>query len=61
MASTSSPAFFDALPYYDNDLDTHPILREKVQHELAVEVQKLKQDAPHPNLPPVYEPFKVRR
>ncbi|KAI9512342.1 breast carcinoma amplified sequence 2 [Russula earlei] len=39
-------------PYYDNDLEVHPILREKVQHELAVETQKIQQETLHPRVPP---------
>jgi len=51
---------FDSLPYYDNDLESHPILREKVQHELAVETQKTQQEALHPRIPPPIELFAVR-
>jgi Breast carcinoma amplified sequence 2 (BCAS2) len=50
---------FDSLPYYDNDLEIHPILREKVQHELAVETQKIQQEALHPRVPPPVELFVV--
>jgi Breast carcinoma amplified sequence 2 (BCAS2) len=50
---------FDSLPYYDNDLEIHPILREKVQHELAVETQKIQQEALHPRAPPPVELFVV--
>ena len=52
---------FDSLPYYDNDLETHPILREKVQHELAVETQKIQQEVLHPRVPPPVELFVVSR
>ncbi|KAA1468557.1 breast carcinoma amplified sequence 2 [Dentipellis sp. KUC8613] len=55
--SQQTTPFFDSLPYYDNDLEQHPILREKVQHELAVETQKLQQERLHPNLPPAFELF----
>jgi hypothetical protein len=49
--SNKQPApLFDSLPYYDNDLETHPILREKVQHEVAVETQKIQQEALHPRV-----------
>ncbi|KAI0252636.1 breast carcinoma amplified sequence 2 [Lactifluus subvellereus] len=48
---------FDSLPYYDNDLEIHPILREKVQHELAVETQKIQQETLHPLVPPPLELF----
>jgi hypothetical protein len=50
---------FDSLPYYDNDLELHPILREKVQHELAVETQKIQQETLHPRIPPPIELFVV--
>jgi Breast carcinoma amplified sequence 2 (BCAS2) len=50
---------FDSLPYYDNDLEIHPILREKVQHELAVETQKIQQETLHPRVPPPVELFVV--
>lgn len=50
---------FDSLPYYDNDLEIHPILREKVQHELAVETQKIQQEGLHPRIPPPTELFVV--
>ena len=52
---------FDSLPYYDNDLELHPILREKVQHELAVETQKIQQEALHPRIAPSVELFVVSR
>ncbi|KAI0307554.1 breast carcinoma amplified sequence 2 [Multifurca ochricompacta] len=48
---------FDSLPYYDNDLELHPILREKVQHELAVETQRIQQEALHPRVPPPLDLF----
>jgi hypothetical protein len=52
---------FDSLPYYDNDLETHPILREKVQHEVAVETQKTHQEVLHPRVPPPIDLFVVSR
>ncbi|KAH9060843.1 breast carcinoma amplified sequence 2 [Lactarius vividus] len=57
MQAVPAPQLFDSLPYYDNDLETHPILREKVQHELAVETQKLQQETLHPRVPPAVELF----
>lgn len=54
------PVFFDSLPYYDNDLEVHSVLREKVQHELAVETQRLEQGKLHPRIPPPLELFSVR-
>jgi hypothetical protein len=50
---------FDSLPYYDNDLETHPILREKVQHEVAVETQKIQQETLHPRVAPPIDLFVV--
>jgi hypothetical protein len=50
---------FDSLPYYDDDLEVHPILREKVQHELAVETQKIQQEVLHPRVPPPLDLFAV--
>jgi hypothetical protein len=50
---------FDSLPYYDNDLETHPILREKVHHELAIETQKIHQEVLHPRVPPPIDLFVV--
>ena len=59
MEAPPAPQLFDSLPYYDNDLETHPILREKVQHELAVETQKIQQETLHPRIPPPVELFVV--
>ena len=59
MQAAAAPQLFDSLPYYDNDLETHPILREKVQHELAVETQKIQQETLHPRVPPSVELFVV--
>ncbi|KAF4572668.1 hypothetical protein EYR36_007178 [Pleurotus pulmonarius] len=35
MSSALPTELLDSLPYYDNDLDTHPDLRQKVEQELA--------------------------
>ncbi|KAF4605467.1 hypothetical protein EYR40_004251 [Pleurotus pulmonarius] len=35
MSSAQPTELLDSLPYYDNDLDTHPDLRQKVEQELA--------------------------
>jgi pre-mRNA-splicing factor SPF27 len=48
----------DSLPYYDNDLDQFPELREKVDRELAREPKP--PAALHPRLPPAYQLFSVR-
>ena len=60
--SAPAPAFFDSLPYYDDDLEKYPILRERVQHELAVETQRIQQGQKgklHPSLSEAREFFKV--
>ena len=49
---------FDSLPYYDNDLDVHPILKQKVDAELAKENRKNPQTL-HPKVPPPIELFKA--
>lgn len=50
---------FDSLPYYDNDLEQFPHLRELIDKELAKE-QKKPPAALHPNVPPPVELFSVR-
>lgn len=59
MADTSvQPDIFDSLPYYDDDLQKFPLLKQKVEQELA------RQPKPpttlHPRVPPAFEPFAVR-
>lgn len=46
----------DSLPYYDNDLEWYPVLKEKVEKELARE-PKPPSDL-HPLVPPPLEMFK---
>lgn len=56
-ASAATP-IFDSLPYYDDDLQKYPHLKEKVDQELARELK-----APqtlHPRVPPPVELFAVR-
>ena len=48
---------FDSLPYYDNDLEQFPILREKVETELAREAKVT--EALHPRIPPPANLFTV--
>lgn len=50
-------AIFDALPYYDNDLEVHPELRVKVEKELAREGKP--PATLHPKVPPPIDPFSV--
>ncbi|KAL4069455.1 breast carcinoma amplified sequence 2 [Scleroderma citrinum] len=37
--NNDGPAILDSLPYYDNDLEQYPILKEKVEQELARELK----------------------
>jgi len=50
-------AIFDALPYYDNDLEVHPELRSKVEKELARE--RKPPTTLHPKVPPPADLFSV--
>ena len=50
-------AIFDALPYYDNDLEVHPDLRSKVENELAREGKP--PTTLHPKVPPPIDLFSV--
>jgi hypothetical protein len=58
MATTSSIHIFDSLPYYDNDLEQFPILKEKVERELAKESEP--PSTLHPSLGVEIEIFAVR-
>jgi pre-mRNA-splicing factor SPF27 len=53
-----APELLESLPYYDNDLEQFPWLKEKVDREFA------RQPKPpatlHPRVPPVYQLFAVR-
>ncbi|KAH7883817.1 breast carcinoma amplified sequence 2 [Phlebopus sp. FC_14] len=49
-------AIFDSLPYYDNDLEQYPILKQKVEEELAREPKP--PSSMHPLVPPPVEMFK---
>jgi pre-mRNA-splicing factor SPF27 len=57
MTTASSSQIFDSLPYYDNDLEQFPILKEKVERELAKEGQP--PSTLHPSLGPEFELFTV--
>ncbi|KAF9452524.1 breast carcinoma amplified sequence 2 [Macrolepiota fuliginosa MF-IS2] len=46
----------DSLPYYDDDLQKHPFLKDKVDHEIARELGKPPSSL-HPNVPPEVELF----
>ena len=53
---SQAPTIFDSLPYYDNDLERYPILKEKVEKELAKEA---KPQGIHPRVPPPPKLFAV--
>ncbi|KAG2350643.1 breast carcinoma amplified sequence 2, partial [Suillus weaverae] len=53
---THRTEIFDSLPYYDNDLEQNPILKEKVERELAREPKP--PQTLHPRVPPPIELFK---
>lgn len=55
--TTNSEGLLDSLPYYDNDLERYPILKEKVERELAREPKPPL--SLHPLVPPPFEPFEV--
>ena len=56
---TAQPAMiFDSLPYYDNELEQYPILKEKVERELAREGRP--PQTLHPKVPPEPTLFAVR-
>ncbi|PPQ63505.1 hypothetical protein CVT24_004733 [Panaeolus cyanescens] len=52
MSTNSDQVLFDSLPYYDDDLQKYPELRQKVDQELTREQQKGSTDVPHPRLSP---------
>lgn len=54
------PGILDSLPYYDNDLEIIPALRQKVDAEIAREQRTNSQQALHPKVPPPVELFTVR-
>ncbi|KAH9835798.1 breast carcinoma amplified sequence 2 [Rhodofomes roseus] len=51
----SNSMIFDSLPYYDNDLEQFPVLKEKVEKELAREAKP--SQTLHPRVPPPPELF----
>ena len=53
-----APAVFDSLPYYDNELEQYPILKERVEKELAREGKP--PQTLHPKVPPEPTLFAVR-
>lgn len=49
---------FDSLPYYDDDLEKYPLLKEKVERELNREPKP--PQTLHPRVPPAISLFAVR-
>lgn len=58
LLTLMSVEIFDSLPYYDDDLQKYPHLKQKVEQELARELQSY--DTLHPRVPPPIELFTVR-
>lgn len=56
--SSEAAPIFDSLPYYDDDLQKYPHLKEKVEQELSRE-PKAPQTL-HPRVPSPVELFAVR-
>lgn len=56
--SDHAPAIFDSLPYYDNDLERDPGLKEKAERLIARELKP--QQGLHPRVPPPIVLFAVR-
>ncbi|KAI0702471.1 breast carcinoma amplified sequence 2 [Cytidiella melzeri] len=52
---SQGPAIFDSLPYYDNDLERDPSLKEKAERLIARELKPHKEL--HPRVPPPLELF----
>ncbi|PAV21887.1 breast carcinoma amplified sequence 2 [Pyrrhoderma noxium] len=55
-SNEQQPEIFDSLPYYDNDLDLNPALKQKVEAELARENRQNPQTL-HPKVPPPIDLF----
>lgn len=67
MSSDPEPsrasAIFDSLPYYDNDYERDPTLKDKAEKLIAKELANLKpqqQSQLHPRVPPPITIFAVR-
>jgi len=58
MSAAGASEIFDSLPYYDDDLEKYPILKQKVEQELAREPKP--PQALHPRVPPPITLFAVR-
>ena len=55
---STTPAIFDSLPYYDNDLEREPTLKDKAERLIARELKP--QQGLHPRVPPPIALFAVR-
>jgi hypothetical protein len=55
---SEAPEIFDSLPYYDDDLEKFPVLKQKVEQELAREPKP--PQTLHPRVPPPVTLFAVR-
>lgn len=55
-----SPILFDSLPYYDNDFERDPSLKEKAEKLIAREGKPSTPQTLHPRVPPPITLFSVR-
>ena len=53
-------AFIDSLPYYDNDLERDPSLKERAEKLIQRELKQQQQQGLHPRVPPPPTLFAVR-
>lgn len=58
MSVDPNSEILDALPYYDDDLQKYPNLKQKVDRELARE--RVQTTGLHPRVPPPVDLFGVR-
>lgn len=59
LAMAQQDDILDSLPYYDDDLQKYPFLKDKVEQEIARELGKVPTSL-HPRVPPDVELFAVR-
>lgn len=59
MSTAEGPEIFDSLPYYDDDLEKYPHLKQLVEQELAKEARPTQ--TLHPKVPPPVTLFAVRK
>lgn len=53
-------AVIDSLPYYDNDLERDPGLKERAEKLIQKELKQHQQQGLHPRVPPAPTLFAVR-